>query len=150
MCFLPHLDLHKLRAEGRKSSTHLLVQLLPHLPRSLPRQRMLIKLCSEREVRRYFESLFKVLVQCVTLMETVSVFWTHTSHTHQMHVWFIWVHLENRHVQIYLSTNLRTVWGQFGLCSSLYLPSLAIYNRSQISGTDRLKINMTSWTFISC
>ena len=67
----------------------------------------------EKRVRRYFESLLKVLVQCVTLMKQWVCFEPHKSHTPNARLAyheFIWKTDMCRFIS---STNLRTIWGQF-------------------------------------
>lgn len=67
----------------------LLVQLLPHLLTSLPRQGMLPKPCSER---REWEDTLKARLKSsynVWHSRNGDCVLNHVSHTHQMHVWLI-------------------------------------------------------------
>lgn len=77
----------------------------------------------------------------------------HASHTHQTHVWLI-RSSSGKHTRAGLSPPLiyELFEGRFGLLFIFVFHALAMYSTrsSQISGTDRLKINMPSWTFISC
>lgn len=86
----------------------------------------------EKRVRRYFESLLKVLVQCVTLMKQWVCFEPHKSHTPNARLAyheFIWKTDMCRFIS---STNLRTIWGQFWSFIHLCIPHLSnILNTQQ-------------------
>ena len=141
------------RDQGKSCPLTLLVQLLPHLPTSLPRQRMLIKPCLER---REWEDTLKARSKSscnVWHSWNSECVLNHTSHTYQMHIWLI-MSSSGKQRRAGLSPPLiyELFEGSFSLLFIFVSHTLATYSThsSQISGTDRLKRNMISWTFISC